>query len=150
MPRPTKLTDRVKKNIISAIRAGLSYERAALFAGISESTFYNWKERGEREGEGIYFEFLEDLKKAEIEGEVRNLAIISKAAEKQWQAAAWLLERRYPDLWGRVDVKHTGKIELEHTNEYKYVLETNRDIRPEVRREILSRLGEIEPDGEAA
>lgn len=27
--------------------------------------------------------------------------LIGKAAENQWQAAAWRLERKFPDRWGR-------------------------------------------------
>jgi hypothetical protein len=43
------------------------------------------------------------VKDAEGEGVKTCLAIIRKAAlDGQWTAAAWLLERRYPDMYGRV------------------------------------------------
>jgi hypothetical protein len=38
------------------------------------------------------------------------LAKIEKAAsDNNWAAAAWKLERRYPDVYGRTVQEHTGK-----------------------------------------
>ena len=34
-------------------------------------------------------------------GECRLVSLVSKAAAEQWQAAAWHLERKFPDRWGR-------------------------------------------------
>src|SRR4051812_43385187 len=31
------------------------------------------------------------------------LAAVSRAAEDDWRASAWILERRYPDRWGKAD-----------------------------------------------
>lgn len=45
-------------------------------------------------------QFLQAVKTAESEAEQRLLARIEQAAEQQWQAAAWILERRWPDRWG--------------------------------------------------
>jgi hypothetical protein len=33
--------------------------------------------------------------------ETRLVAYVASAASKNWRAAAWILERRYPDRWGR-------------------------------------------------
>lgn len=129
MARPTKLTPERQEKICENIRLGMIYKRAALAAGISPSTFYSWKARGEEETSSEYSEFLETLKKAEAEGEARHLTLIEDAAKgggqstetrevfkkgelveritvskpitPQWQAAAWLLERRYPNRWAR-------------------------------------------------
>lgn len=114
MPRRTKLTDRTKEDIVKALKAGNSRRDSALYAGISEATFYSWMARG-REGEPLYAEFLEAVEKAEAQSVVRNVAIIQRAAEETWQAAAWWLERKRPDDWGRrqrMDIG-TNKEELE-------------------------------------
>jgi hypothetical protein len=106
MPRRTKLTERTKDDIVKALKAGNSRRDSALYAGISEQTFYSWMSRG-RDGEPLYAEFLEAVEKAEAQSVVRNVAIIQRAAEETWQAAAWWLERKRPDDWGprqRMDI----------------------------------------------
>jgi len=100
MSRRTKLTPDTKEDIVKALRAGNSRRDSALYAGVSETTFYSWMARG-REGEPLYAEFLEAVEKAEAQSVVRNVAIIQRAAEETWQAAAWWLERKRPDDWGR-------------------------------------------------
>lgn len=48
-------------------------------------------------------ELAERLIRARAEGELRNVALIAQAARGgSWAAAAWLLERHYPERWGRV------------------------------------------------
>ena len=100
MTRRTKLTLETQANIIKALKAGNNRKDSSLYAGISEQTFYTWMKRG-REGESPYAEFLESVKIAESQAVVRNVAIIQKAAEETWQAAAWWLERKRPDEWAR-------------------------------------------------
>ena len=41
------------------------------------------------------------LKKAEAECKAARIATVLKASEKSWQAAAWWLERRFSDEYGR-------------------------------------------------
>ncbi len=56
---------------------------------------------GRSSEKGIYREFLEAIEKAEAQAKVRNVTIIQAAAKDNWQAAAYWLERRYPEEWGR-------------------------------------------------
>ena len=119
--RPTKLNFDTHNKIITAIRAGNYIETAAAYAGIDKSTLYDWLKRGEREKQRVaqnprykirksekpYVEFSNAVEKALAEAEVRDVAIIAKAAEEQWQAAAWRLERKFPDRWGRKVIEHT-------------------------------------------
>jgi len=123
--RPTKLDERTQEKIISAIKAGNYIETAAAYAGISKNTLYEWLKRGEREkqrveksnkakikkSEEIYVIFTDAVEKALAEAEMRDVLIIGKAAEKEWQAAAWRLERKFPDRWGR-KLNVEGKQEL--------------------------------------
>lgn len=101
--RRTLLTARVRQRFIEAIQKGASYELAARAAGISERTFYNWKARAEA-GERRFVQFVQELTRAEAEGAEKLLDSIIKAAEAQggdWRAAAWLLERRFPDVYAK-------------------------------------------------
>jgi hypothetical protein len=105
MSRPTKLTPEVEERITTAIRAGNYQETAALYAGISETTFYRWMESGlsdEPENQQ-YRQFREAVEKAKAAAEIRDVVLIDKAAQDgSWQAAAWKLERKFPQKWGRV------------------------------------------------
>ncbi len=105
MARPSKLTTEVQERIVSALRAGNYQDTAASYAGISAKTFYEWMNRGKSDdpAEEIYSEFREAVLKAKADAEIRDVALIDRAAnDGSWQAAAWKLERKYPQRWGRV------------------------------------------------
>lgn len=109
MPRPTKLNDDTKEKVITAIKAGSYVETAAAFAGIAKSTLYEWLRKGANEKEGIYRQFAEEVEQALAHADVRDIGIIAAAAQKGvWQAAAWRLERKHPDQWGRRQVIQVG------------------------------------------
>ena len=97
----TKLTPESQKKLISYIKAGSYVETACNAVGISKVTFYDWLKRGKKEE--FYLNFLNAIKKAKAEAEIRNIAIVQKAAEKSWPAAMTWLERKYPQRWGRKD-----------------------------------------------
>ncbi len=54
-------------------------------------------------------EFSSDIKRAEAEFEGECLGVVQAAAPKSWQAAAWLLERRF-------DYKATQRTEISGKN----------------------------------
>ena len=58
------------------------------------------------DGQQPYAEFSEELKVADAEGHGKLVARLYIAARGDWRAAAWLLSRKYPDLWGdQIQVK---------------------------------------------
>ena len=100
--RPSKLTAETKAQLLEGVRAGLSYKLACADAGIHYNTLRNWVKRGEGAKNGEFLEFLEDLKRAEGGGAKRLVGLIQRSAnEGHWKAAAWILERRYPETYGR-------------------------------------------------
>lgn len=107
-PRKTEIDADVQGKIVEAIKTGSTYELAALRGGISYATFHNWMKRGEAE-EAPYVDFFKAIKEAEGEGAYTLLQKINTAANESWQAAAWILERRYPEMYGRQRVELTGK-----------------------------------------
>lgn len=105
MGRPSKLTPQIQERIVLAVRAGNYASVAARSAGIGESTFYRWMENGAKDDAPTELrEFREAIKKAEADAEVSAALLIRQAAQNgTWQAAAWYLERKYADRWGRND-----------------------------------------------
>ena len=104
MARPTKLTLEVQQKICEAIRNGAYIETAAALAGISKDTLYAWLRKGARAQGGKFRVFSDAVEKAMAEAEQDDLLIIKRAAQEGiWQAAAWRLERKHPERWGRVD-----------------------------------------------
>lgn len=100
MARQLKLDDELRDRIALLIRAGVTVEIAAQAAGIAESTFYEWMERGRDAQSGQFREFYEAIEQARGEAESTRVVQIAQAANRgSWQAAAWMLERRYPERW---------------------------------------------------
>ena len=100
--RPTSLTPEVQARIVEAVAAGNTRHDAAEYAGVGRSTFLAWLARGRKKNGRNgrpYRDLLDAVKKAEAGAVVRNVAIIQKAANKTWQAAAWWLERKNPQDW---------------------------------------------------
>jgi transposase len=100
--RPTKLTDEIRDTIVAAIRDGNYSETAAAAAGIGKTTFYLWMVKGETLG-GKYEQFREAVHAAEADAEAQALTVLLKAMPEDWRAAAWYLERKFQDRWGRKD-----------------------------------------------
>lgn len=124
MGRTTKLTPDSQKRIVDAIRLGATYELASLAGGIDSRNFRRWMERGRKSSGGPYFELAEAVNTASAAAAIGWLALIEKAAREEggrhWTAAAWKLERRYPDMYGRVsridgNFKQTTKTSMEQT-----------------------------------
>ena len=93
--RPSKFTKDRKERIVQAIQAGCTYEMAADYAGITRSTLWNWLKKGEDPKQKSYCTFLDQVKKAEVEGAMVHLGTIAQASQKDWKASAWMLERRH-------------------------------------------------------
>jgi hypothetical protein len=90
------------QEICGYIEGGLGYVDACHCADISYETFTVWREK--------HPELPEALKKAEAKFKRVNLNIIRKAALRQWQPAAWLLERKFQDEFAqKYRLGHEGK-----------------------------------------
>jgi hypothetical protein len=102
-----KLTPELSEKLVSLLRAGNYTAVAVRACGISRALFYQWLDRGVSDdpADAEYVVLRERVELAKAEGEARNVAAIAAAARENWQAAAWLLERQYPDRWGRSSVR---------------------------------------------
>jgi predicted transcriptional regulator len=115
--RPTSLNARVQKIIVDTIRMGATFEAAAGRAGVSVASINEWRWRGrdpedKSENSRLYAAFYEAIQRALSDAETSLVTTIRDASEKNWTAAAWLLERRIPDSYGRRDrIEHSGGLE---------------------------------------
>lgn len=98
--RPSKMTPEVVATICETIKMGCTHQAAALRAGISEATLFNWLGRGKRSTHGCYKDFLEQVQRARADGEFQ-LAQLVRAGGPEGKGAQWMLDRRWRDTYGR-------------------------------------------------
>jgi hypothetical protein len=86
----------IVEKILLILRAGNYFEVAAAVVGVSRRSLYRWMEQRE--------DFREKVQQAIAISEMKALKRIQDAADAGvWQAAAWKLERRFPERWARRD-----------------------------------------------
>lgn len=113
--RPTELTPDVLAEVTRVLPVVLYVETLADYIGVTRFTVRNWIKRGKKEEkrlrhprakpcerEAIFLQFFYAIKKAIADGQFHSLQIIRNAAATQWTAAAWLMERRFPEQWSGV------------------------------------------------
>jgi len=97
--RPTVMTPDKEKEILAILTMGGSRNVAADYVGIAQGTLHDCIKRNA--------DFSERVKNAEAKGQIRHLKKVSES--DQWQASAWMLERKWPNEFGRRE-------RLEHTS----------------------------------
>ncbi|WP_414469279.1 hypothetical protein [Methanobacterium sp. ACI-7] len=120
--RPSKLTPEIQKDIVNLIKAGNYVDITCVIVGINKSTYYDWMKRGkESRRPNRYRTFYEEVTKAHAICEARLVAIISKAEETYWKAAAWKLERRYPEKWGKPKTEKKNSFKINNGNQETFI-----------------------------
>ena len=104
--RPTSLTPTVQQAILEHLRAGAYFSAACEAVGVPASTGHGWLKRARSEDGQLaatepYVSFRQAVERAQAEYENGLVRVIEKAAPTEWKAAAWLLERRFKDRWGK-------------------------------------------------
>ena len=108
-----KISRQLTTAVAKAIRQGNTIRFACIDAGVSEVNYYRWRKRGKRilEVGGVCetkmdkacLEFYQETEKAHADYALKLIEPVKKV--KHWQAAAWILERRYRKLFGRPRVR---------------------------------------------
>jgi len=102
--RPPKLTTEMIEQICDLLIEGSTIARSAMLTGISESTIYRWLAMGKSEGaEPIYIELVTRVGEAIESSEFELLQRMRIAGSKSdhWRSTAWMLERRFPEKYGK-------------------------------------------------
>ena len=126
----TKFTKGRRKIIYEGLKAGIPIHRVCGLAGIDVRTYHKWMNKGKKnKNKPSYRAFRKRIKRIEVALEKESIDIIRKAARggndivetkitlldnrpkeitrvkkkanPQWQAAAWWLERRHREDYGR-------------------------------------------------
>lgn len=117
VPMRCKCTKRVVEQAVELKRSGLADIDICRALGMSQSAFYRWIQIGS-DTTGAYDgdknirlkrALVEGLKKAESEYKQILLETIRAAAMEKtgnWTAAAWLLERKYPNEFGKSERRY--------------------------------------------
>lgn len=93
-----KLTKDGIQTALRLCRAGLPDCQIAAALGVRPETFSIWRNHPKTENQ---IQLSKAMKKADAEREAALVTRIMRASDDSWQAAAWLLERRYPDRYAK-------------------------------------------------
>lgn len=124
--RPTICTPEICAEFERILGAMNYFVTACRLLEIPENVAYEWLRKGEAGADAAgdwpeaYREFAQSVKRGEARGELSAVTEINRHGRPheipegqvpgQWQALMTLLERRFPDRWGRRErVQHTGK-----------------------------------------
>lgn len=91
--------------------------------GVPVKTLYQWLKRGAKElarmveagveepapAEALYVSLLAAHRQTNALTQARALHTINEAARSNWQAAAWLMERRWPAAWSARERKQQAE-----------------------------------------
>ncbi len=103
-----------QERLFELVRLGCTQKEAAVYAGISESSFYNWVERGSKSKRGRYHEFYEGLQTALAQALVGLELDARQMAKNEPKVLCFILERRYPALYGKspdIVINNGGRVE---------------------------------------
>lgn len=115
------LTKKLGTEICERVAKGVPKTYAARASGIALNTISEWERRGrgqdERPATELTIWFANEMDKATAKFIESKVVEISD--DEAWQAKAWLLERRFPDEFGRREIQryegvvdHTVRVEL--------------------------------------
>jgi hypothetical protein len=137
--------------MVMLARHGMSRPQISKAVGLHPDTIYIWKDQAEKRPEDypLLARWWGLMQRAEAQFEKQLVDKITDTAvstqPNTWQAAAWMLERRDPESWGRRDkteVRHTTDKPLQQVNTLVLIDADARDAS----RDFLRRVTGASPD----
>ncbi len=109
--RPAKFTPQIQEKILTVLTVGAYRSDACHYVGIQYETLRAWLRRGEaRNARRVLRILRRGSSRPRRPPRIKALGTVRTAMDKNWQAAAWYLERKNPQEWGnRQRHEHTGK-----------------------------------------
>ena len=137
MARPTKLTYEIQQKIGENIALGLPYSLTASTAGITYQMYNEWMKRRQTEKSGKYYNFAQYIQKCNADAAKECLKRLNSAAEAEnCQICMWILERRFPDEFGK-RVYRKRDVVSESLNQNVEIVDNDVD---KIREKILEKL----------
>lgn len=106
--RPDTITEDRIVHMETLLKSGSYISVACQVAEIPYSTHKEWVEKGTRPAAGPEFgqyrAYAQRIEKALAIGEDNLVKVIAAGAVEDWRAAAWMLERKEPERWGKKSV----------------------------------------------
>lgn len=104
--RPRLLADKRKRaKVLKHLREGGSRADAAASVGVGYQALLNETKRDK--------ELAAQVEKAEVDGKLRLIGVLHTAANKDPKWAAWMLERKHWEEWGKRNPETVTKAQLE-------------------------------------
>ena len=146
MVRPCKLTPEIQQRIGDNIAFGLTYSLAASSAGITYKTFNIWLNKGKTEKQGKYYQFYKYINKCNADGALKLLERLNEAVKGgNCQVCMFILERRFPDEFGR-RVNRKTNVVSENLNQNIKIIVNDADI---LRKQILAKFDRVGENNES-
>lgn len=99
--RPLTFTPKLAGEVISAVERGVPLRQAAALAGVSDALLHMWLRFGRDGKEQKYVDFEREVYRASAICVDITVKRLNEAAEEDWRAGAWLLERTHPREFGK-------------------------------------------------
>lgn len=111
--RAPKLSPLIASSLCGFVEQGVPFKDCAILCGIGERTLHQWRAKGQADIEAgkpttRYAQFKQRLDVSESTCVQRSCLVVMASAKEDWRAAAWLLERRRPEQFGRNDRFNVG------------------------------------------
>ena len=96
--RPSKLTREVEADLTLLLAEGVPVKLAAAATNVSPRSVRRWLHEGDLR-ERVAEVRAAERAHADATCEARLVVLILRAAQTDWRASAWSLERRHPGRW---------------------------------------------------
>jgi hypothetical protein len=97
--RPSKYTPELGQKLCALLAIGVPISVACRSEGVGKTTLHTWRAQGAA-GVDPFAAFVAELERALAKAEAAITMHVVKAAQQDWRAGAWWLERRHPERYG--------------------------------------------------
>src|SRR5208283_5321218 len=115
------------------IALGLTYRLAAESAGITYKTFNLWMAKGRNSTSGEDYRFYKFIQKCNADAAKKCLERLNESAMAgNCTVCMWILERRFPDDFGRRLYRKTNSISENKSETIEIIIKDSDEIRKQI------------------